>query len=93
MGSGGGSASANERFFKVQFPEKPGSLRRFLDAISDQWNITLFHYRFSGALIGDVFLGIAPMEKEEVENFKAMILNDLGWESEDVTGNEACEML
>jgi hypothetical protein len=33
------------------------------------------------------------MEKEQVENFKAMILKDLGWECEDVTGNEACEML
>jgi len=41
-----------ERFFRIAFPEKPGALRRFLDTISDHYNISLFHYRSSGDLIG-----------------------------------------
>ena len=34
-----------ESLFRVVFPERPGALMKFLDAVSPRWNITLFHYR------------------------------------------------
>jgi len=82
-----------ERFFRIAFPEKPGALRRFLDTISDHYNISLFHYRSSGDLIGGVFLGVAPMEDGDVDAFKDTIVSELGWQVEDVTADEACDML
>ncbi|MBR3924495.1 MAG: threonine ammonia-lyase, biosynthetic, partial [Kiritimatiellae bacterium] len=35
----------DELVFAFEFPERPGALMMFLEAISDKWNITLFHYR------------------------------------------------
>ena len=91
--SGGGTPLAKERFFRVAFPERPGALRLFLDKISDRFNISLFHYRFSGDLIGNVFLGIAPMEEAEAAAFQAEVAGELGWDCEDMTENDACDML
>jgi len=93
MGSGGAAPLPKERFFRIAFPEKPGALRRFLDTISDHYNISLFHYRSSGDLIGGVFLGVAPMEDGDVDAFKDTIVSELGWQVEDVTADEACDML
>jgi len=90
---GGGAKKENERFFKINFPERAGALRKFLDTISDKWDISLFHYRFTGELIGGVFLGIAPMQESQVAEFKKLITEDLGWDCEDMTGDEACDML
>ena len=33
----------------VEFPERPGALRRFLEGIHAGWSISLFHYRNHGA--------------------------------------------
>jgi threonine dehydratase len=35
--------------YQVDFPERPGALRRFLAGLSGRWNISLFHYRRTGA--------------------------------------------
>lgn len=45
-------ASAPERIFQAEFPELPGALHRFLQSFSPQWNISLFHYRQTGAGAG-----------------------------------------
>jgi threonine dehydratase len=52
----GGRAPAveHEQLFRFEFPERPGALTRFLDAMSHDWNITLFHYRNHGADYGRV---------------------------------------
>jgi len=64
---GGPSALAgNERLFRILFPERPGALGRFLDAMSAEWNISLFHYRNQGADYGRVLIGIqVPPEDDE----------------------------
>jgi len=49
---------ADERLFRFEFPERPGALRDFLDAIGTDWNITLFHYRNHGSDYGRVLAGI-----------------------------------
>jgi threonine dehydratase len=49
---------ANERLFRFEFPERPGALLDFLDAIGADWNITLFHYRNHGSDYGRILAGI-----------------------------------
>lgn len=40
----------HEKIYQVEFPERPGALKKFLSVLQPQWNITLFHYRRSGEL-------------------------------------------
>ena len=40
----------HERIIQVDFPERPGALRKLLAALDPEWNVTLFHYRKTGAL-------------------------------------------
>ena len=41
-------ALPDEHIFQVDFPERPGALRKFLDVFSPDFLITLFHYRKTG---------------------------------------------
>jgi threonine dehydratase len=56
----GGHARAlnDERLFRFEFPERPGALRKFLQAIGTGWNISLFHYRNHGADQGRILVGL-----------------------------------
>ena len=56
----GGRAPAldNEILYRFEFPERPGALLRFLTAIGERWNISLFHYRNHGADYGRVLVGV-----------------------------------
>ncbi|MBE7200272.1 MAG: threonine ammonia-lyase, biosynthetic, partial [Parafilimonas terrae] len=49
---------AHERLYRFQFPERPGALVKFLDALAPDFDITLFHYRNHGADYGRVLAGI-----------------------------------
>lgn len=42
---GGRANVKDELLCRFIFPERPGALMKFLDALSPRWNITLFHYR------------------------------------------------
>jgi threonine dehydratase len=57
----------NERLFRFEFPERPGALIKFLNAIGTQWNITLFHYRNHGSDYGRVLAGIQIPPKESID--------------------------
>ncbi len=56
----GGHAAGlgNEVLYRFEFPERPGALMKFLNAMSGSWNISLFHYRNHGADYGRVLAGI-----------------------------------
>ncbi len=58
---------ANERLFRFEFPERPGALLDFLDAIGADWNITLFHYRNHGSDYGRILAGIDVPESERAD--------------------------
>ena len=58
---------ANERIFRFEFPERPGALLDFLDAIGTEWNISLFHYRNHGSDYGRVLAGIDVPESDTDE--------------------------
>ena len=56
---------ADERLYRFEFPERPGALLRFLQAIGTGWNISLFHYRNHGSDYGRVLAGIqVPADTE-----------------------------
>jgi threonine dehydratase len=48
----------DERLYRFEFPERPGALLKFLQAIGTGWNISLFHYRNHGSDYGRVLAGI-----------------------------------
>ncbi|GFE89163.1 L-threonine dehydratase [Steroidobacter agaridevorans] len=57
----------NERLFRFEFPERPGALLKFLNAIGTRWNITLFHYRNHGSDYGRVLVGVQIPPSESTE--------------------------
>jgi len=89
---GGKNYNANsnkhdERLFSFEFPEYPGALEKFLDAVGEQWNITLFHYRNHGAAFGQVLAGFNLDKSQQNDFFKH--LNDLGYQLQEETENLA----
>ena len=58
----------DECLFRFEFPERPGALLRFLEAVGTRWNITLFHYRNHGADTGRVLAGVQvpPGERDDL---------------------------
>jgi threonine dehydratase len=72
---------------RFEFPERPGALMKFLDAVGDRWNISLFHYRNHGADPGRVLAGFeVPVSDDSA--FQAF-LDQLGYRHERETDNPA----
>jgi threonine dehydratase len=76
---------ANERLYRFEFPERPGALLKFLQAVGTTWNISLFHYRNHGSDHGRVLAGI-EVPPETREDF-LLHLNDLQYAYTDETEN------
>jgi len=85
----GGQAPAinDERLLRFEFPERPGALLKFLQAIGARWNISLFHYRNHGSDYGRVLAGIQVPEGDLPEFSRH--LNELGYAYADETSNPA----
>ncbi len=81
---------ANERLFRFEFPERPGALLDFLDAIGTDWNISLFHYRNHGSDYGRVLAGI-DVPEDETDELEAH-LADLGYAHWEESDNPAYSM-
>lgn len=73
MVGGVGVEGQRERFFRFEFPERPGALLHFLETLGTRWNITLFHYRNRGAAYGRVLAGFGVGEGQD-----AALIADLG---------------
>ncbi len=56
---------------RFRFPERPGALMQFLDALGGRWNISLFHYRNHGSDFGRVLAAfeVPPDERQEFQEF------------------------
>jgi len=78
---------ADECLFRFDFPERPGALLRFLEAIGTRWNISLFHYRNHGSDHGRVLAGIQVPAAQRAELL--LHLNDLHYSYVEETGNPA----
>jgi threonine dehydratase len=88
----GGRASGieHEVLYRFEFPERPGALLRFLQAIGTKWNISLFQYRNHGSDYGRVLAGIQVPRPERVEFLQH--LNDLHFPYTEETNNPAYRM-
>lgn len=78
-------AGVVERLFRCRFPERPGALAEFLEALPIKYSISLFHYRNHGAAFGRVLLGLhVPVAEAR---------NEIGpvfpFEVEEESGNDA----
>ena len=90
MVGGRGANIANERLFRFEFPERPGALLDFLQAVGTNWNISLFHYRNHGSDYGRVLAGI-QVPADESEELEAH-LAELGYPHFEESGNPAYRM-
>ena len=77
----------DEVLLRFEFPERPGALLRFLEAIGARWNISLFHYRNHGSDHGRVLAGIQvpPATRQDF----TLHLNELHYPYSDETVNPA----
>jgi len=90
MVGGPSTGVANERLFRFEFPERPGALLDFLNAIGTDWNISLFHYRNHGSDYGRILAGIDVPENETAE--LEAHLADLGYAHWEESDNPAYRM-
>ena len=83
---GGKSALAqDELLYRFEFPERPGALMRFLNAMNPNWNISLFHYRNQGGDVGRILVG-RQVPRKEMKPFRAF-LDNLGYRHWDESKN------
>jgi threonine dehydratase len=77
----------NEILYRFEFPERPGALMKFLQSMSQNWNISLFHYRNHGADYGRVLVGmqVPPEDKTAFQEF----LQKLGYAHSEESQNPA----
>jgi threonine dehydratase len=77
----------DEIMFRFEFPERPGALMLFLNSMSHNWNISLFHYRNHGADYGRVLVGmqVPHHDKQALKIF----LDKLGYRYWDESANPA----
>ena len=83
----------NERLIRFFFPERPGALLNFMDAMRVTYNFTLFQYRYHGADFGRVLLGVEVPEerREDFEEFLTRV-DRMGYPHVDETDNPAYKM-
>jgi threonine dehydratase len=80
----------HELLYRFEFPERPGALMKFLQAIGTRWNISLFHYRNHGSDYGRVLAGIQVPPADRAEFLEH--LRDLHYAYVEETANPAYRM-
>jgi threonine dehydratase len=80
----------HELLYRFEFPERPGALLKFLQAIGARWNISLFHYRNHGSDHGRVLAGIQVPPADRGEFLEH--LRVLHYPYVEETGNPAYRM-
>ena len=82
--------SSSEAVFRVEFPERPGALSKFLSGLGQRWNISLFHYRNHGAAYGRILVGlqVPPGERVAVRDK----LRAIGYRYKDESDNLAYQL-
>ena len=77
----------NELVYRFEFPERPGALMKFLNSMSPNWNISLFHYRNHGADVGRILVGLqVPADEHRAFN---RFLKSVGFDYVDESHNPA----
>jgi len=89
----GGHAPAvveNELVYRVEFPERPGALLRFLSGLGQRWNISMFHYRNHGAAYGRILVGV-QVPAAERRSFE-QVLDEINFRYWEETDNRAYQL-
>ena len=76
-----------ELLYRFEFPERPGALMRFVNALHSDWSISIFHYRNHGADVGRIVVGVL-VSPDDLESWQT-VLKDLGYASWEETSNPA----
>jgi len=90
MVGGRSDLASDERLYRFVFPERPGALMRFLDAMHPGWNISLFHYRNQGADYGRILVGIQVPASDDAAF--AEFLRTLAYPCTEETGNPVYQL-
>jgi threonine dehydratase len=90
MVGGQGRGLSDERLYRFEFPERPGALLKFLQAIGTGWNISLFHYRNHGSDYGRVLAGIQVPAETRADFL--LHLNELHYAYTEETDNPAYKL-
>ena len=77
----------DELVYRFEFPERPGALLKFLQAVGGRWNISLFHYRNHGSDYGRVLAGIQVPPGDRTDFLQH--LNELHYAYAEETDNPA----
>jgi threonine dehydratase len=79
-----------ELLYRFEFPEKPGALMAFVNALHANWNISIFHYRNHGADVGRIVVGVQVprAERPAWQEF----LDGLGYQHWDESANPAYKL-
>ena len=76
-----------ELLYRFEFPERPGALMNFVNALHAGWSISIFHYRNHGADVGRIVVGVlVPINELTGWN---RFLQDLGYPYWEETNNPA----
>jgi threonine dehydratase len=70
----------------LEFPERPGALRKFLSGLKAGWNVSLWHYRNYGADTGKVLVGL-QVPAPDKEAFRKWLDEELGYAYVEETNN------
>ncbi len=70
-------SDCKESLYRLEFPEKPGALMRFLNKMNKNWNVSLFHYRYQGTNFARILIGI-QIPKNDEDRFKEFLI-ELGY--------------
>lgn len=83
----------DERLIRFTFPERPGALLDFMEAMRVDLSITLFQYRYHGADFGRVLVGFAAPEEQRAafEDFLARV-ERMGYPHIDESDNPAYKL-
>lgn len=90
MVGGRSHLAEHELFYRFEFPERPGALMKFVNSMSPDWNISVFHYRNNGSDYGRIVLGI-QVPPNEMEQWQAFI-DTLGYPYWDESDNPAYKL-
>ncbi|MCP5464019.1 MAG: threonine ammonia-lyase, biosynthetic [Deltaproteobacteria bacterium] len=79
-----------ELLLRFEFPERVGALSDFLNSLSPNWNISLFHYRNHGTDYGRVLVGMEVPEGERLQLKRSM--KKLGYSYWEESDNPVCRL-
>ena len=78
---------ARELLYRFEFPEKPGALMAFVNALQADWNISIFHYRNHGADVGRIVVGVQVPDGDRQQ--WQLFLDGLGYRYQNESDNPA----